>query len=577
MRRLASLGAILALYAGLVVWLTWPLGAQITTHLPSTNIACRSDPPYMAWALAYESHALATAPTTFLDANIYFPARHALLYGDTGFGPLPYFLPAFLLSGNPALALNLVFLSCVALTAWTMHLVVRHWTGSSLAGFVAAWTLLMNPWVLWRLIPAAPSYAVLQYFPVIILLAATPVARLRSVARLVPLIVLQSLADVVYVASAVLVPLTLLALARLARQGTRATGACLLAVLGLSVLLLLPVYAGHLAVFMGEPGLSRQTLWHTREDIVPTLLDKGGVVIGGNVHLPVALPWGLVGNGSFTGVALSSLALIAVGGLCALWERWREPTIRVAWAHAAFWTVLGLVMSMPAIRLFGGEPLRSPPVALLDWLAPGVLEIVRVPERLIVAALMGVAILAGVAFAASARRLPGGVRAHAILAAVIATAMYAEYRQLAPPVYPVVATIPGDSVMVHALQQGTGPLLELPVRTQGVEAFPNATAMYRSIFHWRPLLNGYSSYWPVGFPERMALEQKLPDPTALEALRRETGVAAILVRLALLAPAERTTWAAVVEGVAPGGLRLIARDGDEVLFAVEAVDERPAS
>jgi hypothetical protein len=91
--------------------------------------------------------------------------------------------------------------------------------------------------------------------------------------------------------------------------------------------------------------------------------------------------------------------------------------------------------------------------------------------------------------------------------------------------------------------------------------------MYRSIFHWRPLLNGYNSYWPVGFPERMALAAKLPDREALAALRRETGLTNIVVALSGLSLADQEQW----ERLAVTGrddLRLVVHDGNELLFAV---------
>ena len=56
-----KVAALLALYAGLVVALSWPLARHLGTHLPSTWWTCQFDPLYAAWALAYESHALATA------------------------------------------------------------------------------------------------------------------------------------------------------------------------------------------------------------------------------------------------------------------------------------------------------------------------------------------------------------------------------------------------------------------------------------------------------------------------------------------------------------------------------------
>ena len=63
-------------------------------------------------------------------------------------------------------------------------------------------------------------------------------------------------------------------------------------------------------------------------------------------------------------------------------------------------------------------------------------------------------------------------------------------------------------------------------------------AMYRSLSHWRPLLNGYASYWPAGWKERMADATRLPDAAVLARLVRDTGVTTIIVRTLALPVAE---------------------------------------
>src|SRR4030095_11477317 len=95
-RRLACAGTTVVLYAAAVAWLTWPLALRMATHLSAVWVATRFDTLYAAWALAWESHALATAPTALPDANIYHPTPRALFYGPTAFGALPFFAPTFL-------------------------------------------------------------------------------------------------------------------------------------------------------------------------------------------------------------------------------------------------------------------------------------------------------------------------------------------------------------------------------------------------------------------------------------------------------------------------------------------------
>src|SRR5256712_9414733 len=116
-------------------------------------------------------------------------------------------MPTFLLTGNPTLALNLTFLGCIALTACALHLVVRIWTGSHLGGFVAAWTFLMTRWTLWEFVPSAPQYAVLQYISFIILAAAGPATSFKQTLLLLPLVVLQSLASLLFLGAAAFSPL----------------------------------------------------------------------------------------------------------------------------------------------------------------------------------------------------------------------------------------------------------------------------------------------------------------------------------------------------------------------------------
>ena len=552
-------GALLA-YLALSVWLTWPLAAHLRTHLPDTHDACRYDLPFTGWMYAWESHVLTTAPARFADANIYHPTPHPLFYGPTAIGALPYFAPTYLASGDPALALNVLLLGSVALTAWVLHLVVLEWTGSSLAGFIAAFTWLTNRWVLWEFVPTAPCYGVLLYFPLIMRATAVPAARFRTALRVLPLLVLQELVHFGYVAPATLGPPAALGIVRAIRPSTRAAGLRLLGVVGLAALFLVPEYLGYGVVQRENPHLVEQTLWR------------------GLAQPQTDLPWGLLDFQSPTAITPAALLLIAVGAVSLLVARNRPGDTRRAWSQGAWWAVVGTLMSLtPTVRWFG-EPVRQPLAWVIDWVP--LLGRIRVPARLGLAGFMGLAVLAGLAFAECTRRLPAGLRARPLarvaFAAVVALGMYHGYargygrpvylRKPLPSSYPIAPAIL-DSPITRRLREPGGPLLDLPVGPGGVLPMWHTRAMYRSTFHWRPLLNGYDSYWPEAFPGRMALAARLPDADALAALRADTGLAAILVHLGELNDAERTAW----QGVLAGGradLRLDVRDGDDLLFAV---------
>ncbi len=555
MRRLPAALAALVLYAGIVIGFTWPLGELAATHLPMTAYPCAFDTLYSGWVLAHETHALATDPARFSDGAIFHPAPYTLFYGPTALGALPYFAPLFLASGNPTLALNVTWLGSVALTAWVLHLVVWYWTRSHLGGLAAAAAFLTTGWTLQLFLPTTPHFAVLQYFPLIILLAARPSTAPRRLLALCALVVVQCLTDLVYAAPAVLAPLAVLALARLARRETRAAGLALLGVVALAGLALLVPAWGHLMVRAENPLLDRQAFWN---------IDAGWLRRNGTV-----IPWGLFRDLAPTALPPAALSVIGVGLVSYLSGQRRDSE---PWRAAGFWAVIGLVMSLTPIVRWQGRPIELPQYVLADWLP--VIGHLRVPQRLGVAGLMGLSLLVGIAMAEILRRMPRRRLLRAVVVAAVLAGMYRHYtngRLL--PLYLVYPAIGAESPFLPILRQPGGALLELPAALEDKAHTPHwqARAMYRAIFHQRPLLNGYSSYWPADFAERMQLAASLPARPALDKLRRQTGLALIWVHLGDLAGPARGPWLDLAAAGGRDDLRLIARDGDELLFEVSPV------
>ncbi|MGH7895922.1 MAG: hypothetical protein ACREQL_14715, partial [Candidatus Binatia bacterium] len=140
-------------------------------------------------------------------------------------------------------------------------------------------------------------------------------------------------------------------------------------------------------------------------------------------------------------------------------------------------------------------------------------------------------------------------------------------REPLPAAYPLEETV-GPSPVTEALRGSDGVVLELPLLPRGIAGRPHAKAMFRSIFHWRPLLNGYRSYYPTGFAERMALAQRVPDPVALATLQRDAGLTHLIVNVH--SAFARTVWlrAAAAHG---SRLRLVSSDDTVLLFEVTPV------
>ena len=530
MTLVARIFGALTLHTAAVVYLTWPLAPYLGSHVGCPTPACHFDLRAAYWAQAWQVHALATHPASVLDAPIFHPAKHALLFVVLGLGSLPIFAPVYLVSGNPTLAGNVAWLGAIVLTATALHAVVRSWSGLESAGAIAGLTFLTTRWVYWDWIPVAPTYAALQYLPVIVWLLARPSLSTGMAGLLGVLLALQCSADLVYVALPVLAPTALVALWRLGLRATRADGLRIVGAIALATVLLLPLVAGYLDLRAGNPNLLHQTPWSWRAR--GTTLDDY-----------------LVGFNSPTSIAPAAAVLLLTGVAAAFAAGPVKPR---AWQQIALWTVVSVGLSLgPTLRV--GDRVVPNHVDRLARAVLPMLDAVRRPERMRAVALVGLCLLAGLAFAtivrAIRRRWLSGQRAAPLLAVAMAAALYVSARvgwagrnALVPPDqgYPLVRAIgPADPVVV-ALRGGHGPVLELPANVTDV--VPHARAMSRALWHWRPVLNGYGSYWPLGFDLRMGIAASLPDPAALRSLRRATGVATIVVHLNELQPAQRIAW-----------------------------------
>jgi hypothetical protein len=495
-RRFVLLLLVLGTSVAAVVALTWPLAANLGTDLPAPSNV-HIDQHYAGWALAWQTHALLTAPTQFAGANVYWPEPRALFYGTPAFALLPAFAPIYLATGDVTTSLNLTVILSFALTAAALHWATVRFTGSTIAGIAAAGTYLTSRAVGWA--ELAPQYAALAAMPLVaVLLADVPRTRRRTL-LLAALLAFQGVADAVYVAPVFLFVTALAALvlgwSAEGRQGWRGVATAL----GVAAMALVPVYVEYALVAAANPALREQTVWSTSPF---THLGK---------WLPATGP-----------LALGPIPFvpIAVGLALRLFDRERSASEGRAWVIAATWFVATLALSWTIP--FHARDLRAFVEA----------HVVRDLTRLGIAGVIGVSLLAGLGFAATTRALDRfGAPARALVATGLLVAYLALLVQGMPWAIGAHPLVPAPVAGAESaeLRAGRGPVVEIPIGREGVEQSLHAIAMYRSTTHWRPLVNGYMSYYPAGFKEREALARRLPDPQALAALRA-LGVATVVVR-----------------------------------------------
>ena len=139
-QNLAPHLAALLLFALLPLLMTWPLASDLA-HL----FIQFGDPMLQVWTMAWDLHALLTDPAHIFNANIFYPYRNTLAYADHLFGQAALIVPVLLVSGNAILANNLSVLLALALSGFTMYLLVYDLTGSRLAGVVAGVAFASTP------------------------------------------------------------------------------------------------------------------------------------------------------------------------------------------------------------------------------------------------------------------------------------------------------------------------------------------------------------------------------------------------------------------------------------------------
>jgi hypothetical protein len=138
-------GALFFLALALVV--TWPLAPGLGRDVPSDY----GDPLYAAWAIAWVSRQLGrifsgdvAALLHFFDANQLHPEPATLALSDHFVGQALPLAPVYWLTQDAVLTLGLAYLVAFWLCGFCMWLLVREITGSALAGVLAGSVFAFN-------------------------------------------------------------------------------------------------------------------------------------------------------------------------------------------------------------------------------------------------------------------------------------------------------------------------------------------------------------------------------------------------------------------------------------------------
>lgn len=485
--RLDLLSVTLA-FSCATVFMTWPQARVMTTHA-----AEHQDVFFNLWRLRWVAHALSTWPVDLFDANIFHPEEGVLAFSDAMLVQGLLAAPLFWAGAPPVLVHNLLLLGAIVASAVGIFVLARHVTGSAPGALVAAvifafapyrfehymhmelqWTV-WTPWAFWALQRTIETGSV-RFGLAVGLFGTLQMA--SSIYYGLFLLILVGTVGCVQ-----LIPLRRQALVRRSRA-----------------LLVGGLLAASMAWLYSLPYSTAAARVGTRSphDVKTYSAQPGDY----RVATPANLLYGSPGAGAperrlFPGILPP---LLAVLGLLLV------PRTSVALAY-----LTGLVL---AFELSLGANGYLYPV-LYDYV--GAFRGLRVPARASVFFLLFLGVLAAQGTAALTRTMPS--RLGRILAAGACAVILLEYRVAplhlvpypndAPPLYRLLASLP------------PGIVIEFPAPKPDAPPYHDPRYAYMSTFHWMPLLNGYSGFYPHSYLRRLVRLADFPDEESVASLRRE--------------------------------------------------------
>ena len=461
------------------------------------------DPLFSMWRMGWVYEQWRGDPRPLFSGNIFHPEPLALTFSDSMLLPSMTAVPLRAAGVHPVVAYNVLFLSGFLFSALATYVLVERLTGSSRAAFVSALIygfypyrfehyshleLQMTHWMplalIWlhrfsaslkvrdaiavALLAAAQLYSSMYYGVFFALYAAAVLGTLLVVARQPWRRLLVPVASALAVAIVLAAPLARPYLAAQAVKGDRDEGS--------------------IRVYSARP--SDYFRAHPRS------ATYGGRLLADRYPERALFPGTLP-------LALSAVALVPPVG-----------AIRLAYAA-------GLVAAFDLSLGFNGVTYKH----FYRWFLP--IRGLRVPARMSIVLAISLAVLAAFGARRLFARVGTAVGRTAVFGAMVLAAAVDVWPAITlhrvwwrpPPIYDA---LKGQPVV----------LAEFPTHLNISHVTNAVPFMYFSVWHWLPMINGYSGFTPVSYEPLMEGLRDFPAAATIELLR-SSGVTHVTVNCAL--------------------------------------------
>jgi len=478
--RAAALAA--AIFLLLTILLTWPAAFRL-----SDGITDNLDGELNAWILNWDYHQLLTDPGHLFDANIFYPARYALAFSENLLGVAILGFPLLMLGMSYIHVYNILLLLGFFSSGFAGWALAREITGDASASLVAGVLYAFVPWRFAQISHFQFQWGAFLALALLFLLRCLRDTSRRDLILYGSFLLWNALANLHYaIFSVLLVLIVLLEDASGSALRNRLPLYWRVALVSLiAAALFLPIALTY------QKAATLHGLKRTLEEASSYCArPKDFLDAGGGNWLYGSLAKGLQDRREAFFPGLTALLLGAFGATSGgyLFRRVRR---------------LGLLLAGIGILLALGT--NTPVYPTLYRISGPLLQAIRVPARAIVLFHLGLGILAAIGLSALRVRVGRPVVRFAIAAGLLGLVTI-EYASVPLFVFWADAR-PAAVYRWIASAPLSGAVIEMPF---GLDH--DIEYVYRSPLHFRPLVNGYSGFFPKEYDALNALFEKRPIP-----------------------------------------------------------------
>lgn len=479
--------AVAVLFLAFTVLMTWPQAANL-----STQVYDNDDPLLSIWRISWIAHILPLAPFDLLDGNIFHPEPRTLAYSDSTLLEGVAAAPLIWSGVSRVTAYNVVLLLSIALSGWAMWRYAFYLTGHAGAAVLGGIAFAFVPFRFDHYHHLELQATIFLPLTLLYFERAFDTQTRRDAWLLAGSFVAQAYSCIYYAIflATALAPIALVRLWRLAPDArVRMFRATVPAAVVAAIVIAPYVYAY---------ALNRQTLGERADTDVQlysaTPANYLATTRANMIHGGWSAQFGQGERYLFPGVLALTLAVLGVHAL----DR-RRATL-IAMAAIAFIVSLGL--NSPFY-----EPLRA---VFFPYRG------LRAPARASILVFLAIAAMGAYGWA---RVIRGRPKFTTIATIVMAAALLLEFRTSLDSWL----TIPEQPAQVYRwlATQPRSVVLEVPVaRADRLHSISDGLYMFNSTWHWQPILNGYSGFFPRSFIELAERTRTFPDDASIDYLRQ---------------------------------------------------------